>query len=213
MVAPHPSLKSGFTGTEGVPNSGVKEERGAGQTPRGKSPRGGKKNMVQRKQVVVAGKVFDLGEYLPEHVPNRNPDQTVSWALSEYRDIAKGLGHASGTVDWFDLSARHFLEIIGNIPIHEVTPLVMVHFAAGLKERPRWEGHPFAKAGGELAPTSVRNYCKGVKTMFSVLARVGSIPENPLATYQPPTAPEKLPTTWKPDQVRKCRPSAIMGHK
>ena len=96
--------------------------------------------MIQRKEVVVAGKVFDLGEYPLEQVPNQNLDQTVSWALSEYRDITRGLGHAKGTVDWFSLSAKHFLEIIGDIPIHEVTPLVMTRFAAGLVERPRWEG-------------------------------------------------------------------------
>lgn len=159
--------------------------------------------MVQRKQVVVAGKVFDLGEYPPEQVPNRNPGQTMSWAVSEYRDIADGLGHSKGTVDWFNLSVKHFLEITGDRPICEVTPLVMIHFAGGLKERPRWQGHPFAKAGGELSPISVRNYCKGVKTMLSVLARVGAIPENPLASYTPPKAPDKRPTTWKPDQVRK----------
>lgn len=158
--------------------------------------------MVQRKEVVVAGKVFDLGEYLPEQ-PNWNPGQTVSWGLSEYRDIAKGLGKSPRTLEWFDLSTRQFIKIIGDIPIDSVTPLVMVHFAAGLKERPRWEGHPFAKAGGEISETTARNYCKGIKTMFSVLARVGAIPENPLATYHPPTAPEKLPTTWKADQVRK----------
>lgn len=93
--------------------------------------------MIQRREVAVAGRVFDLGEYLPEHVPNQNLDQTVSWGLSEYRDIAKGLGHSSWTIEWFGLSARHFLEIIGDIPIHEVTPLVMIHFATGLKERPR----------------------------------------------------------------------------
>lgn len=156
------------------------------------------------KQVVVGGRAFDfdLGEFLQEHDPNR--DQTVSWALSEYRDIARGLGHAKGTVDWFSLSAKHFLEIIGDIPIHEVTPRVMARFAAGLVERPRWQGHPYAKAGGELSPTSVRNYLKGVKTLFSVLARVEAIPENPLASYTPPEEKnKKLPRTLTADEVRK----------
>lgn len=154
--------------------------------------------MVQRREVVVAGKVFDLGSSL---IPNWNLDQTVSWGLSQYRVLA--LGKSPRTLEWIDLSAKRFLKIIGDISIHPVTPLVMAHFAAGLRGCQRWEGHPFAKAGGELSWDSVRNYCKGVKTMLSALAREGAICENPLANYRLPTVLEKLPVTWTAEQVRK----------
>jgi hypothetical protein len=121
------------------PASGVKGEGEEGTNPsRRKGPRGGK-NVVQRREVMVAGQVYDLGE-LPGDTGNLAPgfDHALSWAVSQYEFVATANGNSSKTVDWVKLSTKLLVDEMGDIPVLSLSAQVMHGFTSKLRERPRW---------------------------------------------------------------------------
>ncbi|MCZ6535680.1 MAG: tyrosine-type recombinase/integrase, partial [Chloroflexi bacterium] len=128
---------------------------------------------------------------------------SLSEAAATYRIVAQAEGKSPRTIEWVEGSVRYLKEFLGDDPPpQELTRHDLRRFIAALRERPKWAEHPFNRPKGRISPTSINNYVRGIKLLFSALEREGLLPPHEITTMKAPKIPKKVIVPFTESQIR-----------
>ena len=117
--------------------------------------------------------------------------KTLRDAVSAYTTIARAEGKSEHTIAFVRDAVRFFNDFLGDavdldsIAVHDVRRWIVA-----LRERPRFASHPTTRTSSRrLSPTTINNYVRGVRLLFSTLVREELIEDHPVARVRAPKAP------------------------
>lgn len=129
---------------------------------------------------------------------------TLQEAILAYRTIAMADGKSARTVEWVCSSAHYFYQFLGDgVRMDDVTPHDLRRWIAYLRDRRRFADHPTIRSKDRLlSSTSINNYVRGIKLLFSTLGREGIVATHPLAFFKAPKIPKLTVRPYTEDQLQ-----------
>ena len=117
---------------------------------------------------------------------------TFAEAIGAYKTIARADGKSEKPVEWVCGSAGYRSSFLRDgVALQEIITHDIRRWVAALRDRKRFSGHPDTPVSSKpLSPTSVNNYVRGVKPLFSTLVRREIIADHPVARFKAPKIPK-----------------------
>ena len=132
---------------------------------------------------------------------------TIDQLIKLYEVSNRAEGKSPKTVSWYSdilgLFAGYLHDECGQDEISIFTKDTVRNYILYLRERPRFQGHPFTPSNGKVSPKTVQGHVRALKAFSTWLYTEGYTEDNRLQSVKLPKAPTKLIEPLTPDEIHK----------
>jgi site-specific recombinase XerD len=147
-------------------------------------------------------------------ITERRADVTIDEVTGRYELSNVAEGKSPATVKWYGEIIATFLAYVrSKYQQHDLsvfTKDVVTEYILYLRQRPRYEGHPYMpKQGQLLSAKTVQCHIRALKAFSSWLYREGYTQDNRLVNLKLPKAPLRVLEPLSPDEVKAVLSSIV----